>query len=426
MSNTLAIAAVTSAMKYVLNEGLSLAKPDEVNGASITTWRPAQLADSGTVDNDANGLNVYLYQVTPNHAWNLTDLPTRHRDGSIARRPLTALDLHYLVTAYGKEDALEPQRLLATAALALAKTPVFTKDVIADAIAMYDVNPTDFLVHSDLPDQPELVKVSPTPLSLEELSKLWGVLGTPYLLSVAYTATVVLIEAPIPVRRALPVRRFPVIDVQPFSRVVLADVSVLSADGTPAPASTGRTLVLTGSGLLSARTRVDIGRVALIPTAQSTVDRIETTLTDAVPAGVHPVQVVQTTPADPIAGTPERISGRSRALPLVVVPTVGPIAVIVDGGGIGFVSVSVTPPLREGQRATVSFARLAGGNPDEPALLDASFPPLSADDAPKTSLDVKRSLLTKGTWLVRVTVDGAESVPTSTGETYDGPTVVLA
>ena len=54
---------------------------------------------------------------------------------------------------------------------------------------------TAFLADADLADQVELVKLSPTPLSLEEMSKLWGVLGTPYLLSLTYTATVVLIEA---------------------------------------------------------------------------------------------------------------------------------------------------------------------------------------------------------------------------------------
>ena len=124
MSNTLAIAAVTSTMRHVLHEALGGAQPGPVGGADVTTYRPAQLSDADTVGNAASGLNVYLYQVTPNHAWNLTDLPTRHGDGSLARRPVAALDLHYLVTAYGDEEALEPQRLLARAALALASTPV--------------------------------------------------------------------------------------------------------------------------------------------------------------------------------------------------------------------------------------------------------------------------------------------------------------
>ena len=42
---------------------------------------------------------------TPNHAWNLTDLPTRRGDGSLTRRPVAAIDLHYLITAYGDDGA---------------------------------------------------------------------------------------------------------------------------------------------------------------------------------------------------------------------------------------------------------------------------------------------------------------------------------
>ena len=44
-------------------------------------------------------------------------------------------------------------------------------------------NDTAFLAESDLVDEVERVKVSPNPLTLEEMSKLWGILHTRYLLS---------------------------------------------------------------------------------------------------------------------------------------------------------------------------------------------------------------------------------------------------
>ena len=47
-------------------------------------------------------MNVYLYRVSPNPAWRNQDLPTRAR-GPIVDRPLTAIDLHYLLTFYGDE-----------------------------------------------------------------------------------------------------------------------------------------------------------------------------------------------------------------------------------------------------------------------------------------------------------------------------------
>ncbi len=48
----------------------------------VTTLRPDRFADADTVEEAANGINVFLYQVTPNHAWNLTVLPTRRQDGA--------------------------------------------------------------------------------------------------------------------------------------------------------------------------------------------------------------------------------------------------------------------------------------------------------------------------------------------------------
>jgi hypothetical protein len=415
MSNTLAIAAVTSTMRHVLHESLGGAQPGPVGGADVTTYRPGQLADADTVGNDASGLNVYLYQVTPNHAWNLSDLPTRHGDGSLARRPVAALDLHYLVTAYGDEEALEPQRLLARGALALASTPVFTKAVIQAAIDKYDTDPTSFLTDADLADQAELVKVSPTPLSLEELSKLWGVLGTPYLLSLAYTATVVLIEADVVPRRALPVRER-VLAVRPLTRIRLEHLEVVGGGA----AVTGATLALTGGGLLAAHTVVAVGGVRLAPDATSTTTRLTVALTPDVPSGVHAVQVLRLQPADPVAGTPERVTDRSSGLPLMMLPTVGSVTTTA-----ALVRVPVSPPLREGQRATVTFGRLTGGQPDDPPLVGVTLAPVLAADAPLAQLDVDRTGLTSGTWLVRVAVDGAESLPTLAGDTYDGPAVTL-
>ncbi|WP_460707420.1 Pvc16 family protein [Myceligenerans halotolerans] len=414
MSNTLAIAAVTSTIRYVLHESLGGDEPAPVGGADVTTLRPAQVADLGNVGQTAAGLNVYLYQVTPNHASNLDDLPTRHRDGTLARRPAAALDLHYLVTAYGDEEALEPQRLLARSALALAATPVFTKAVIENAVATFDTGATDFLDATDLADQDELVKITPTPLPLEELSKLWGVLGTGYLLSQAYTATVVLLQAGLPVRTPLPVLTRD-LAVRPFSRVLLDDVAV-AGDG---PAVTGATLVLTGRGLLDARTVVRVAGEALEPDPSSRSTRLVTTLTGAVRAGVHGVQVVHEA-APGAAGEPTRVLGRSDTLPLVVRPGVGTLTT--TGTRL---EVPVTPALQEGQRAVVSLARIAGGDAADPPLVEEHFGPVSDDDAPADRLDVPLSSLTAGTWLVRVAVDGVASLPTMSGDTYDGPAVTL-
>lgn len=423
MSNVLAIAAVTSTIRHVLHESLSWL-PDPVGGSDVTTLRPAQLAADDGPGTDSAGLNVYLYQVTPNHAWNLSDLPTRSPAGTLTHRPVAAIDLHYLVTAYGDESALEPQRLLARSALALSVTPVLTKDVIEHAIDKYGSGSTAFLDHADLADQAELVKVSPTPLTLEEISKLWGVLGASYLLSQTYTATVVLLEAEVPVRSALPVRQRE-LDVRTFTQARLEQVVV---DGS-GPAVTGSTLQLLGAGLLGARTTlVTIGGRRLVPEAGSTGNQLVVALSDRVPAGAHRLQVAHVQPADPVSGEPERVTGRSNGVALTVVPRITNVT-----RPAGLVRIRVVPALHEGQRATVTFGRLTGGLPDDPGVVTVTFPPAPvlvepadpADPVPPSTLDVVESALTAGTWLVRVGIDGAESIPSATGDEYDTPAVTV-
>ena len=205
--------------------------------------------------------------------------------------------------------------------------------------------------------------------------------------------------------------------VRPLTRIRLEGVEV---EGGGA-AVTGATLVLTGGGLLAAHTVVSVGGERLVPAAGSTTTRLTVVLTAEVPAGVHAVQVLRLQPADPVAGTPERVTDRSSGLPVMVLPTAGPVTTTAT-----LVRVPVTPPLQEGQRATVVLraalrraartTRRSSGRPS---------PRCTAADAPVARLDVARSELTAGTWLVRVIVDGAESLPTSSGDTYDGPSVTL-
>jgi len=77
MSNALAIAAVTESLVNLLTNALDAA---QVNNASVSNVTPDQL---NSVANP--GINVFLYQVTPNTAWRNSDLPTRAADGSFLK-----------------------------------------------------------------------------------------------------------------------------------------------------------------------------------------------------------------------------------------------------------------------------------------------------------------------------------------------------
>ncbi len=207
MSNYLAIAAVTMTLRDLLDE---TADP-VVSGARVTTLRPEKAADGA---DKRKGANIFLYQVTPNAAWRNQELITHRRDVSgpdnrprevVGKSQPVALNLQYLLSFYGDENTLEPQRLLGNAVATLQRQARLPAERIAQAIKDHAfLRGQDPDTKTDLPPESyldfqakyiEQVRLTPISLNLEELSKLWSVFfQVPYTLSVAYEASVVLIE----------------------------------------------------------------------------------------------------------------------------------------------------------------------------------------------------------------------------------------
>ena len=186
MSNHLAIATVTATLRDLLQEAAVQAVP----GADVTTKRPEMAMTDGR---DKAGINIFLYQVATNASLNNASEPTRNASGQFVRRPQIALNLYYLLSFQGADAELEPQRLLGSTVIALRTQPVLSYDAILKAIQA-----NSYLAQSDLFDQSESVRFTPFDLSLEELSKLWSVFfQVPYMLSIAYIASVALLEAPV-------------------------------------------------------------------------------------------------------------------------------------------------------------------------------------------------------------------------------------
>lgn len=423
MSNTLAIAAVTSTVRHLLQRALESTYPGPVGGATVHTVRLDQLSTGDLVGTPC--LNVLLYQVTPDHAGNLTDLSTRDASGALVRRPNAAVDLHYLITASGDESALEGQRLLARALVALAATPVLTRDVIEAARTAHQTQPeTAFLASADLADQIERVKLSPVPLSLEDHTRLWGLFHeATFQPSIAYRATVVLLEADMPTRRPLPVRTR-LLTVQAGAQPHLASAS--PADSVLAPA-TGVELVVRGGSLLRGPTEptvVQVGPARLVPAPGSTPAELRVTLTADVPAGIHSVRVLQLRPSTGPGGPPERVVGASNALALTVHPGVAVARVTAEE-----VSFALAPPVVSGQRSVVHLDPL-GDDPDDGAPrprspLALAVEPVPPGAAPRAEATVDRELIQGGGWLVRLETDGIMSIPESSGGAYSGPRLDL-
>ncbi|GHA17061.1 DUF4255 domain-containing protein [Streptomyces purpurascens] len=201
MSNALALAHVTQALALLIEANL----PPDIDIAVKVEPRkpPADPPLEPTV-------TVFLYQVTPNTSQRNNDLPARASDGTLVRRPAAALDLHYLISAYGEEAELVGQRLIGSVVRTLHEIPVLPRDIIELA------GQRPHLSGSDLAEAVQRVRFTPTAMDVDETSKLWGMLHqTPYTLSVVYQAVLVLIdgrETPVP---AKPVER-PEVRVLPF------------------------------------------------------------------------------------------------------------------------------------------------------------------------------------------------------------------
>lgn len=215
MSSALAIASVTAVLKDLLDNALidhsiSTALDSLVR---VTAVAP-DLIETGT--SEPPQLNLFMYQVTPNQGWRNVDLPSRNANGERLTNPPLALDLHYLLTAYGSQD-YQAEILLGYAMQLLHEVPVLTRAAINTTLDP-SINVPDggdngnglpaslqTLSTSELADQVELVKLTPEMMSTEELSKLWAAFQANYRPSAAYRASVVLIEARQPTRSSLPV-----------------------------------------------------------------------------------------------------------------------------------------------------------------------------------------------------------------------------
>jgi hypothetical protein len=408
VSNFLAVATVTAALKRLLQAAASQA----VVGAAVRTGRPEAPAGGGV---SPPGIDLYLFRVSPNPALANDDLPTRRADASLMQRPRLALDLHYLLTFRGSEVDLEPQRLLGNAARQLHATPVLGKTLITQAIGDFA-----FLSGpppSDLADAFELVKLMPLHLSLEELSKLWSVFfQIPYNLSLAYQASVVVLEGTETPMQALPVLERNLY-VLPFDHAVIERVE--SAAGPTSPIFAGDTLVLRGSMLRRTPTRVVVRGIEVVPDSVEP-NEVRVPLTsppfpaNTIRAGAQGVSVLHPV----LMGKPPVEHGgfESNVAAFVLRPKLTAVASLVNTN----VTATVTPPVGPGQRAVLLLNSAPGA---APAAFVFARPPAAATSA-TIGFDIQG--VPAGTYRVRVQVDGGESPVVLDPAAPDfGPTVAI-
>ncbi|MGY5124736.1 Pvc16 family protein [Streptomyces nigrescens] len=244
MSNALAVATVTQALALLIEHHLH---PEIDMAVSVETRKPPSDPPPEPT------ITVFLYQVSHNPSMRNNDLVTRASDGTLLKRPAAALDLHFLISAYGEETELVGQRLIGSVVRTLHEIPVLPQELIEEAAQR------PYLAGSDLAESLQKVRFTPTQMDVDETSKLWGMLhNTPYSLSVVYQASLVLLDGhqkPVP---AKPVQK-PDVRVLPFGAPGAPEPGgVTGGEGATPPAGAAPTAETAGArptGAPSRKTR---------------------------------------------------------------------------------------------------------------------------------------------------------------------------
>ncbi|MEZ4450421.1 MAG: Pvc16 family protein [Nannocystaceae bacterium] len=381
MSNSLAIAAVTAALRKRLADHLiaglpaSLPTSFDVNSARVTTHAPDRArADQKKV----NQVNLHLFRVSPSAA-------LRNLEGASGPGPL-ALELSYLLTAYAPADDEVPAHLMLAAALRiLHERPVLGPAELRAAVAGADAA---FAI--------EAVRLTLQPLSLEELNRLWGLYQTPARVSAAICASLVLLEPSLPPRSPMPALRR-AIEARPELGLFPAIDRIDAPQGRDF-ALLGDTLELHGRrlGAESVKVRLDHPRLAqpidLSPEPGSTALAVRVRIPGdpaALPAGPYTLSVLLRD------GARERTSG---ARPLALAPEITAVPgspLLRDGEGKVRVQIVVRPRIVAGQRVSI--------------LIGDRELPLSPPAGPTSALQAVIPAAPIGRQRLRVRVDGVDS-----------------
>ena len=244
MSDFSAIRGVTISLQRLLEDNLTTAPPAG-DGLSVTVTISRPDVDQPGID--GSRLNLYLYHVLENYCLANQEDPRTGTNRDYGRPPLS-LNLRYLITPFARDtDETEAHRVLGAAMQVLHENAILTPALnTAAGRTALDTSLLGALEHP---------RISLLPTTLDDLSKIWSGAENTMRLSAAYEVTVVQIEPTEPRITPLPVRERNVI-------VTLSGPRISAVE--PDIAGIGDTVVIHGSGFLSATTRVLLGEAVQV------------------------------------------------------------------------------------------------------------------------------------------------------------------
>jgi hypothetical protein len=411
VSDYLGAAGVLAVLRYLLQNAVTDQLTTAVNATPLVTALPPDRLTVGT--SEAPQVNLYLYHVSFNQGWRNAELPTRDAAGRALTNAPLPLDLHFLLSAYGKGE-FDGEILLGWAMQVLHETPVLTRAAITSALAAMTApaaggapvtSEVTAIASTSLAQQSELIRIVPENLSTEDIWKLWTAFQAAYRATAAYRASVVLIRGTQTLRQNLPVQVPPNIRVQVLVPAVIDGVS-------PALLARGETLTLSGQNLSDpsgqALLAFDGGQTLPADVAQPRMARIA--VPASIPAGPRLVRVVHQvnfgSPANPSPGDPHP-GAASNAASFMLVPTLTPpIPTTVAAGAT--LTLTIDPPVGRSQNVAlliggteIALPQRPASAPDTAASLSFQIPADFPVATPAAALPL------------RVQVDGAQSRITS-------------
>ncbi|MEM9578072.1 MAG: DUF4255 domain-containing protein [Pseudomonadota bacterium] len=416
MSTALALAGVTHVLRDRLNDGMV---NHNIAGILSTSVTVSVTAPDRVVAPDAteeSQLNLFLYKVTPNTGWSQMGLPSHDSTGSqrLTNPPL-ALNLHYMISAYSSSD-LHAEILLGYAMQLMHEFPVITRDMIRTSLTPSPAIGTDLppalraLSDSGLEDQFEQLRITPHFLDGEEMSKLWTSTQSSMRPTAAYEVSVVLIEAASPTSAPLPVLSRGEVDpvsgrdrgvvVTPRLIPPLPAIETVEPAGAQPAIALGSAVTLNGHHLNGTNREIRLtsdkfGIEEVIGASGSSASDEMTLVIPPARAADFPVGVYNVSAR--IIPPGETAVRETNQLGATIAPEITNLPQTIARDVMGDVNVTLTftPELRAGQRATMFF----GQQEIEP----------EAFVAPVASLDFIVENAAPGDHLIRLRIDGVDS-----------------
>jgi len=352
MSNALAISAVSAVLQYYLHNMFANLTSLFGSTPQVTVQAPdivqTAVTSAGTSQNQ---VNLFLHQVTHNQAWRNVGLPSLGADGhTLLDNPPLALDLHYLLTAYGYYD-WQAEGLLGYALLQLHEYPVIARSDIRTALASPSSsglpNLAAALSTSGLADQIEMIKITPATLGREEMAWLWTALKADYRPTFPFKVSVVLMQEPASVSVPLPVMQRN-IQVQQITPAQIITIELPPNQPAALPGDTisvtgqflyGATKVALANQNLGIQVTVDLTAVPAIITNTKLRFPLPNNPT-GFPAGIYSLSVQFPDPTDAT-----RVGQVTNSLPIAIAPAFSGITgtpIVINPGALPATQVTLT------------------------------------------------------------------------------------